>query len=255
MPKETIPRRTHKLNIERFPKNHELRKACYLCGLKFNGSPADAEHVLAKVLVQPMTLENPLVLSAHHKCNEIKARDEEYASPKLQASGKSQYGHRSFDYAMEKVKKKINAILGPDGQPINKPGVKLTRNFIESIKEVEAQSPSGIKLGTRRVYPVDTERYRSFFTNIAKGFQVASTAKIYDWEKFEIKYMYTMDQLSDSKTDDFYTSFINQTQFLEVWGDVFLIAGYSGFRDGKVFGQWSLYIFNEHKAIVSFVER
>lgn len=256
--KTEIKRSRSALDVRRYTSPNEVpRNNCYLCGRELlkGDSEKEREHVIPSLLVKPDALEDPLILTACSEHNRLKAYDEEYVVPHIQATSGdySKQALKSFSHTTNSAKKKLGKILLPDGSTRNRPGAGIIVGMARKITDVDMYSPSGVYLGEGGKMHIDNQRFSDFYERIVKGFYTAARGEVIDWHDFNIKVASGSHTYDKTVPDDAFLTPFKYPTHMDNWSDEVVVCGHVGNSpdEGHPYSFWSIGIFDEHKAVVS----
>jgi hypothetical protein len=247
----TIKRTQAVLPLPRYyNKKSIIRQSCYLCGVK---KDLTAEHVFARILFRPNDLEQPIKLSACTTCNTNKERDEDYFYTHAVVTTETPEAELARQIYYKKLKKLRPTIL-VKGKNIA--GMGLFNQIRDNMKDIDVYSSGGIYLGSGGQIPINSKRYTNFYVNIAKGLITSASGKIIDWQTFEIKSQFDSYMFKTVINEDVYLLPFKKTSFLEEWGKYLVFAGMQHvMASGKAASVWSIAIYNDQMATISFLEK
>lgn len=248
-----IKRDTTVRPLPRLRPGHMVMKSCYLCG----GTLVDPsrEHVVAKSVFSPNSLENPLILKACLIHNQEKRRDDEYSSLLVQATSDTQDSADAFAKSLSIIEKKFRE-SGPVDEKT--PGVGLVMGMRKNVRDLPYIRQNGIlRKFDGGELDIDSPRFNNFFINIAKGLLVISTEKIYQWDniKFKVLFDHTTYAQIPEKMKPVFDYVVLNSQFAEKWQEALFVAGVNSWSpEGKVGSLFAVTLFSSHVAVISVQE-
>lgn len=231
-------------------QSHEVMKSCYLCG-GILVIPTK-EHIIAKSIFCPNSLDNPLILKACYKHNQEKRRDDEYSSLLVQATSETKDSAIAFEKSLS-IMNKIST------ENRNTPGIGLIMGMKKNVRDLPYIKQNGIlrKFNGGQL-DIDSPRFINFFTNIAKGLLVISTEKIYNWQNFKFNVIFDHTDFAQIQNtmQPAFEYIVKNRQFAEKWEDVLFLAGINTLSpEGKTGSLFAISIFSSHLAIISIKEK
>jgi hypothetical protein len=242
-----IPRDLNKMPLPRYRANQPVRQRCYLCGAD---GEMTREHVFARSTFRPNDLDQPLILSACVKCNGLKEKDEDYANAVFIATTETAPVHEPRQRQFERLAK-LKAREQP-GQAV--PGLGIHNKMVGSLTDVHLVDENGKSLGIGGQFPMEAERIKQFYLRIFKGIHTAAIGEVTNWDDYEIRFQFDNVSFKQHINDEAYQFPIKNAQYVEGWGEHLLFAGLTFGADGRTSSMWSLALYGEQLATVSFVE-
>lgn len=208
------------------------------------------EHVFARSTFRPNDLDQPLILSACVKCNGLKEKDEDYANAIFIATTETVPVHEPRQRQFERLAK-LKAREQP-GQTV--PGLGIHNKMVGSLTDVHLVDENGKSLGIGGQFPMEAERIKQFYLRIFKGIHTAAVGEVTSWDDYEIRFQFDNVSFKQHINDEAYQFPIKNAQYVEGWGEHLLFAGLTFGADGRTSSMWSLALYGEQLATVSFVE-
>lgn len=208
------------------------------------------EHVFARSTFRPNDLDQPLILSACVECNSSKEKDEDYANAVFIATTETAPIYEPRQKQFEKLAK-LKAQEQP-GQTV--PGLGIHNKMVGSLTDVDFVDENGKSLGSGGQFPMDAERIKQFYLRIFKGLHTAAIGAIAHWDDYEIKFQFDNVTFKQHLNDEAYQFPIKNAKYVEGWGEHLLYAGLTFGAGGRTSSMWSLALYGEQLATVSFVE-
>lgn len=239
--------------LPRIRPSHMVMQSCYLCGSTLVNP--SREHVVAKSIFSPNSLQDPLILKACLVHNQAKRSDDEYSSLLVQATSDTQDSAEAFAKSLSIIERKFKE-SGPVDEKT--PGIGLVMGMRKNVRDLPYLKQNGI---LRRFdggeLDINSPRFNNFFINIAKGLLVTSTEKIYKWDSFKLKVIFdhtTYAQIPKTMKPAFDYVVLN-SQFAEKWEKALFVAGVNAWSpEGKVGSLFAVTIFSSHVAVISVQE-
>lgn len=248
-----IPRDPTQRPLPRLQSSHAAMNSCYLCGGPL--VTPTREHVIAKSIFSPNSLDNPLILKACHIHNQQKRKDDEYSSLLVQATSVSTNSGAAFKKSLSVIEK-IYLKSGPIDNTT--PNVGLIMGMRKNVRDLPFIKQDGVlKKFDGGELDIDCTRFNNFFINIAKGLLVISTQKIYNWENFKFRVIFDHTSYAQIPTimKPAFDHVIKNCQFAERWNDVLFVAGINSWSSsGKLGSLFTVVIYNSHVAVISVQE-
>lgn len=242
-----IQRDLDKMPLPRYRPNHTVRQRCYLCGAD---GTMTKEHVLARSTFRSNDLNHPLILSACSKCNGEKEKDEDYANSVFIATTETAPIKDPRQRQFERLAK-LKAKEQP-GQKVS--GLGIHNKMVHDLTDVHLVDESGNSLGIGGQFPIKGDRIKEFYLRIFKGLHTAAVGEVLNWDDYEIKFQFDNISFKKHINDEAYQFPIKNAQYVEGWGEHLLFAGLTFGADGRTSSMWSLALYGEQLATVSFVE-